>query len=84
MLRLMALGVAVSIALMPQGGAAQRFEYAVGATEGEAHATADRRCRDVGAAARVHMFLHNAAAFECVGPGRAADDRPPGLADGPL
>ena len=58
--------------------------YAFGATEGEAHATADRRCRDVGAAARVHMFLHNAAAFECVGPGRAADDRPPGLADGPL
>ena len=82
--RIIAVGLAFWIVVAASDCATARPAYILGATEGEAHALADRRCRAVDRVARSRLFLHNALAFECVVPGRPVDDRAIGLTDGPL
>ena len=82
--RIAAIGVVLWVAVSASGCATARPDYVLAATEGEARAQADRRCRGIDRIARSRLFLQNALATECVIPGRPVDDRAIGLTDGTL
>ena len=66
------------------GCATNRFDHVVGITEGAAHRKADAQCRTLGEGARVHEWLSNSLAFECVGPRSVGQAPAAGLTYGPL
>ncbi len=83
MRNILALAAAVAAAIAAPAGA-QTGRHIVGITEGDAHRQADAECRPLGERARVHMFLNNGLAFECIDPATGAGDPPQSLTYGPL
>jgi hypothetical protein len=76
--------VATVAAACPAPAGAETGRHIVGITEGAAHRKADAECRPLGERARVHMFLNNGLAFECIDPATGAGDPPQSLTYGPL
>ena len=84
MSKIVTLAALVAAPLLLSGCATSRFNHVVGITEGAAHRKADAQCRTLGEVARVHEWLSNSLAFECVGPGSAGQAPAAGLTYGPL
>jgi hypothetical protein len=84
MSRFAALAIALSAIGSASAWAQIAERHVVGLTEGSAHHKADAQCRPFGDRARVHMFLNNGLAFECLDPATGVGDNPPGLTWGPL
>jgi hypothetical protein len=83
MWKFLALAAAVAAAC-PAPAGAETGRHVVGITEGDAHRKADAQCRPLGERARVHMFLNNGLAFECIDQATDAGDPPQSLTYGPL
>jgi hypothetical protein len=84
MSKIVTLAMLVSATLLTSGCAAVGFNHVVGITEGSAHRKADAQCRTQGQVARVHEWLRNSLAFECVDRGSGATGPAAGLTNGPL
>jgi hypothetical protein len=84
MSKIVTLAALLSTALLMSGCAAIGFNHVVGITEGAAHRKADAQCRTQGQVARVHEWLRNSLAFECVDRESGAAGPAMGLTNGPL